>query len=138
MNTRHFLVSLLTLTSVSCSQHTRQKPPEPTVYTPINVQRTNGSQYVTLEFERGKTSLNAVSKKYLRDLAQAAEESSRKVNDIKVLTWSDREYPTKSTRASHNEIMLANDRARNIKNFLEEDLKTKADIDFYNMAKKMD
>ena len=129
---RTLLVVLLLLVS-ACSQHNKQKT---TVYTPVAVNQTDGSHYVTIEFAKGKTSLTETSKKNLQELARIARTSARKVNDIKVLAWSDKEYPTKTESASNNEVILASERARRIKNYLEDDLKTKEEIDFYNMAKR--
>jgi hypothetical protein len=129
---RTLIVSLILLSA--CAQRTVHH--KTVNYTPVATNKTDGSHYVTIEFSRGKTGLTQESKKDLQELAKIAKTSVRKINDIKVLSWSDKEYPTKTTPASNSEIILASERARSIKNYLEDDLKTKADIDFYNMAKR--
>jgi hypothetical protein len=129
---RTLIVSLLLLSA--CAHHTGKK--QTTVDTPVATNKTDGSHYVTIEFAKGKTSLTESSKKNLQELASIARKTTRKVADIKVLAWSDHEYPSKATIAPNNEVILASERARSIKNYLEDDLKTKADIDFYNMAKR--
>jgi hypothetical protein len=98
-----------------------------------------GTQYTTVFFNKGKSSLDSVSKQHLKDLASKAHKADKEIEEIRILAWSDKEYPDKvSGKASTKEIILASERAQKIKDYLEEDLKEQEDIDSYNMAKRPD
>lgn len=96
-----------------------------------------GSHYTALQFERGRSVLTDANKKYLNELARKASRTGREISEIKVLAWADREYPgKKNERAKTREVILANERANVIREFLREDLRTNEPIDVFNMAKK--
>lgn len=98
-----------------------------------------GTQYTTIVFDEGKSTLSRNDKKQLQKLADKAHDDKREIDEIRILAWSDKEYPEPDKKkASEQEILLAANRAQAIKNFLEEDLNEYEDIDAYNMARRPD
>lgn len=96
-----------------------------------------GTHYTTVVFEKGKSSLNALNKEDIQKLAALAHKNPKPIEEIRILAWADKEYPNKvEERANTSEIILASERARTIKEYLEEELKELEDIDSYNMAKR--
>ncbi len=97
------------------------------------------SPYTALEFPMGKSVLTETNKKYLNEFARKAARSGREIEEIKVLAWSDKEYPGNAkTKASVKDVLLANARANTIREYIREDLHTSSQIDVFNMAKKPD
>lgn len=96
-----------------------------------------GTEYTTVFFQKGRASLDTLSKENLKALANNAHKSKKEISEIRILAWADKEYPDKvSGKASTKDIILASERAQKIKDYLEEDLKEMEDIDSYNMAKR--
>lgn len=96
-----------------------------------------GSHYTAVQFDQGKSKLSDANKKYLNELARKAARTGREISEIKILAWADREYPgKKNEKAKTREVILANERATVIREFLREDLRTNEPIDVFNMAKK--
>lgn len=92
--------------------------------------------YTSLSFDPGETRLSAMDKRNLQSLALKIRASGREIDDIKILTWADREFQT-SDEATNSEVILARQRTESIRNYLREDLMTDADIDYYNMAQRL-
>lgn len=94
--------------------------------------------YTSLSFEKGETQLSKEDKVHLQDLAYKVRQSGREIDDIKIVTWADREYGMGKgeLEATNSDIILARQRAESIKRYLEEDLMEDEDIDFYNMAQR--
>lgn len=98
-----------------------------------------GTQYTTIVFDKGKSTLSRHDKKLLNKFAEKAHKDDRKIDEIRILAWADEEYPEpKKKAASEKEIVLASNRALVIKDYLEEDLDEYEDIDSYNMARRPD
>jgi hypothetical protein len=96
-----------------------------------------GSHYTALQFSRGRSVLTDANKKYLNELARKATRTGREISEIKILAWADREYPgKKNEKAKTRDVILANERANVIREFIRDDLKTREPIDVFNMAKK--
>lgn len=95
-----------------------------------------GTQYTTVEFEKGRTRLTPLSKKHLNELAAKAKRDSREIDEIKILAWADKEYPDRGSKATTAEVILAKERAESIRNYLEKDLHSDEEIDTFNMAKR--
>lgn len=91
-------------------------------------------EYAVIEFKPGSSQLTESSREKLRSIA-ARVESARKVEDVKVLAWADREYPAEGVKASRSDVNVASARAEAIEDYLE-DLNMDADVDTYNMAKR--
>lgn len=98
-----------------------------------------GTHYTTIIFEKGKSNLTADGRELLRELSRKAHGSDRKIEEIKILAWADEEYPDPAkAKASTKEIILASQRAQSVRDFLENDLEEKKDIDSFNMARRPD
>ena len=89
--------------------------------------------FTTVEFNAGESKLGEMDRLHLKELASKMASTGKVIDDIKILTWSDRLVAT-SQEATSTEIILARQRAESIKNFLEKNLSKTEDIDFYNMA----
>lgn len=97
-----------------------------------------GTHYTTIEFEEGNTQLTKESKKQIADLIAKAYESDYDIEDIRILAWADKEYPEGKEKATTEDIQLASERAREIREYLEEELQETEDIDSFNMARRPD
>lgn len=141
MNSR--MIVSLTLASMSlifatgCSTPIAKKKSEEKQITEVKKPLVPGTHYTTIVFREGKSYLDSVSKDNLRSLASKAHKEKKEIEEIRVLAWSDKEYPDKvEGKASTKDIILASERAQKIKDYLENDLKETDDIDAYNMAKR--
>ncbi|MBC7465400.1 MAG: hypothetical protein H7256_05355 [Bdellovibrio sp.] len=98
---------------------------------------SGGSNYTMIEFKRGSDQLTETSRQALKNLSLESEhQTSRRIGEIKVLAWADREYPAVKAKASKKELALADRRAESIKKFMKDDLKLSVDVDKHNMAKR--
>lgn len=98
-----------------------------------------GVHYATIVFDEGKSSLKDLNKKNLNRLVKKAQKAKTPIEEIRILAWSDNEYPDKlegETTAKDQEI--ASKRGKAIKDYLEKKLRDANDIDAYNMAKRPD
>lgn len=131
------LASMSLIFAAGCSSPVAKKKSEQTQTTEIKQPAVPGTHYTTVVFRKGKTTLDSLSKENLRDLASKAHKQNKKIEEIRILAWSDKEYPDKvEGKASTSDIILASERAQKIKDYLENDLKELDDIDAYNMAKR--
>lgn len=122
--------------AVSCSSDNKKKSSSPSEPKKVEASPEHKSEhYTSLSFDRGETRLSSMDKRNLQNLASRVRDSGREIDDIKILTWADREYKD-ANQASSSEVILARQRAESIRNYLQEDLMTNADIDYYNMAQK--
>ena len=94
---------------------------------------TDQVDFAALEFDKGEAKLSEMDRRHLNELAMKMTGAGKVVDDIKILTWSDRTVASDQD-ASNTEIILARQRAESIKNYLERNLPAEEDIDFYNMA----
>lgn len=94
------------------------------------------ASYVTeFAFAKGSSSLTDEAKMNLRTLIDSARKRG-KVDDIKVITWGDSEYPSVHTgKLSKADIELVKKRNKSIENFVEAYNKD-LDVDFYSMAER--
>lgn len=93
--------------------------------------------YTTVVFSSGKSTLNLENKERLQELTKKAHKSLKPIEEIRILAWPDNEYPDAvKGKGTQREILLASERAENIRDFLEKNLKEDSDIDAYNMAKR--
>jgi hypothetical protein len=120
----------------SCSQIGTKKKSPKAQGGQATVSEVAGPHYTTIVFNKGQSTLSSINKENLRTLATRADKANRPVSEIKILAWADTEYPDKiSGMASTADIILASERARIIREYLEEDLKAR-EVDSYNMAKR--
>jgi hypothetical protein len=94
---------------------------------------TDQVDFAKLEFDRGEAKLSEMDRRHLNELSLKMSGAGKVVDDIKILTWSDRKVDNDKD-ATNTEIILARQRAESIKGYLERNLPAEEDIDFYNMA----
>jgi hypothetical protein len=94
------------------------------------------SSFITVEFEPGQSNLSQKNLESLKQVTRMADQSRRSIEDIKVLAWSDEEYPKAKEHISVSQVILAKERGSMIKNYLEKELKFAEKIDAINMAKR--
>jgi len=94
---------------------------------------TDQVDFAALEFDQGEANLSSMDRRHLNELAIKMTGAGKIVDDIKILTWSDKKV-VGDDEASNTEIILARQRAESIKRYLEKTLPAEEDIDFYNMA----
>jgi len=87
-----------------------------------------------ISFEERKSSLTDTSKQEIRDFIKTARDQG-KIGEIKVAVWADLEYPSPGTKASSADVKLANDRAKELKNFLKKEMAVN-DVNTYNMTQR--
>lgn len=96
--------------------------------------QADANRFVLVKFNKGQAGLSEENKSALRALA--AETPQRAVDEVKVLAWSDREYPASGSKATTADVKLATNRGDNITKYLKSDLGYKVDVDNHNMAKR--
>lgn len=125
-------MSLLFISAISCTHYQSGKNVQKNRAETPKI-KTEQMDFATLEFDRGEIQLSEMDRRHLNELAAKISDSGKIVDDIKILTWSDR-ATKKDIDATNTEIILARQRAEAIKNYFENNLKAEEDIDFYNMA----
>ena len=134
------IVALLSTLSFGCSSHkteeVRTVTTKETVKPVQAVTENNGAYYAVLQFDKGTQRLSEASKKDLREFVASAKKEGREINEIKILSWADREYPAKNVRLTDRDVKIATQRSESIEKYLKDDLDTKGDYETYNMAKR--
>ncbi len=95
-----------------------------------------GADYAVVQFQKGSHALSEASKAELSRIATLRTTEGRKVNEIKILAWADRDYPTAGSKATKKDVSLADDRADVIKTYIKDDLHSHVGVDKHNMAKR--
>ena len=98
--------------------------------------KDNNAYYTVLEFDKGNERLSDASKRDLREFVKSAKKEGREIDDIKILSWADKEYPGQGPALSDLDIKIASERSNSIEKYLKDDLKTDGDYATYNMAKR--
>lgn len=96
--------------------------------------RLGADQVKEVTFEKSATGLSEAQKVEIRAAISEASKKG-KIDEVKVLAWSDKEYPTESGKPSKSDINLAKDRLKDLKAFLKDELKV-SDVDTYNMSER--
>lgn len=88
------------------------------------------------EFTFDKSS-KALSEEHRQEIRNAINEAAQKgrIDEVKVLVWSDKEYPPEQGQQSKADRKLANERMNEIKKFLKNDLKISS-VKTYNMTER--
>jgi hypothetical protein len=86
-----------------------------------------------VEFDKNDAEINEIGKHDLDDLIRDTGTSSDSIQEIRVIAWSDREYPKSKGLYTREDIELAKLRANKVKEYLAKNLKTKKIVTF-NMA----
>ncbi len=137
-----FAALLLALATTACSSSSNMETakttntssaPAPKVATP----ESTDAYYAVLEFDKGTQRLSEKGKRNLKNFIDAAKKEGKPIDDIKILTWADKEYPNeKGEKLSDRDVSIAKERNKSIEKYLKEDLKTDGDYATYNMAKR--
>ncbi|MBC7714633.1 MAG: hypothetical protein H7177_14905 [Rhizobacter sp.] len=135
---------LLTMVAASCSSNnhhaaapaTKTASIESTNETSKAVAKTNSEYYAVLKFDKGTQRLSEASKRDLREFVASAQRDGRNIDDIKILSWADKEYPSDGKKLSDRDVKIANERNKNIEKYLKNDLKAEGSYATYNMAKR--
>lgn len=139
---RIVIAALLSLAAVACSSNkTEEKKaqaeePTKTAQAVQEVAKEDGAYYAVLKFDKGTQRLSDASKKDLRDFVASAQREGRKIDEIKILAWPDREYPATGVKLTDRDVKIANERSKSIEKYLKDDLNTDGDYETYNMAKR--
>lgn len=136
---RPIILTLSAVLLIGCasSRPTSVKSPSADPAVAMASQQIGGNIYGTLEFAPGSDKLTESSKLQLKELRDSFAKDKRDVKEIKVLAWADQEYPeVVENDAPAKEIILANERAKNIKRYLSKELNATEDINTFNMAKR--
>ncbi|MGZ5279186.1 MAG: hypothetical protein ACXWC9_04545 [Pseudobdellovibrionaceae bacterium] len=141
---KSYFVLPLTLLAISCSS--KPAPEEVTNTSPPYVPQTSieakqlaaeqEAPFVTeVTFKKGSSVLTPDAKQRLETLFKRVQ-SDQTVEEVKVITWADEEYPAASTKSlSKGQKEVAEDRNKELKRYLNNknsDLKVSA----YNMAER--
>lgn len=131
---------LLTVLVASCSSTdkrvTKTAHKEDVSPTSQAVAKNNGEYYAVLEFDKGTQRLSEASKRDLREFVTSAQRDGREIDDIRILSWADKEYPQSGAKLADRDIKIANERSKSIEKYLKDDLKADANYATYNMAKR--
>ncbi|CAN5642128.1 hypothetical protein BH10BDE1_BH10BDE1_11560 [soil metagenome] len=91
--------------------------------------------FVEVEFVKGSDTLTESSRSAISSLLNRARAEGT-VNDVKVLSWADQEYPsTSKKKLSKDQRRLADRRNRNIKELVKQAAGS-VDVDAHNMAER--
>lgn len=94
------------------------------------------SEYAVVKFQKGSYELSDSSRQEINRITIRSLSGGRKINEIKVLAWADREYPHQGTKANSKDVLLAGDRADVITSYIKNGLHSVAKVDEHNMAKR--
>lgn len=96
--------------------------------------RLGASQMTEIKFDPSSKELK---KGELKHLKAALDEAAKKgkVTALKLLVWSDKEYPASDTKQDDKDVGLAKDRIKELKAQVKKELKV-WDIGTYNMAER--
>lgn len=139
---KHLLTSALVLAATvlgACSHSSKTtEASQVTQYQreQVDAASKNKASFVkTVEFNKGSQMLTSPSAEELRSMVMEAK-SAGEIDEIRVAVWADEAYPMASEKKlSSQQRRLADDRGRNIKNYLKSDLKID-DVDVYSMAER--
>ena len=131
-------MSLAMATLSACSSVHKVGETKPTTVSRESKQiaAEESAAYVTeLSFERDSSRLDGDSRQKLDEILKRAKSSGR-IDDVKVISWSDLEYPSeKRGKRSEAQGRLAEQRADRIRDYLKKSDKS-LDIHTFNMAKR--
>lgn len=97
-------------------------------------ERLGASDVKEVSFDKNSTNLTDAQKAEIRAAVNEATQKG-KIDEVKVLVWSDKEYPATEKKQSKEDIKLAKERIKELRAFLKDDLKV-SDVDAYNMTER--
>lgn len=137
------LLGALTLALSACSSNLKNegreyKPTDPakaSIEAKQLAAESEASDVVEVEFNKGQTQLSVDAQKRI-DALIAKANTKGKIDEIKVLVWADREYPSVHTEElSKDQRKLADKRGKEIKNHLKT-IADSSDVDVHSMAER--
>jgi hypothetical protein len=137
--TKHDLILATIAVSATFALACTSAPKEASLDSPSKTSQAaaevGATHYTVINFAPGQNTLPEPERAKLRELASEAARHG-KVAEIQVLAWADKEYPKEEQNVASRDEKLADQRAETIKDFLKKDLKTSADVEAHNMAKR--
>ncbi len=92
------------------------------------------AQVSEVNFGTSNTSLTDDQKKEINEAVAEARKLGE-VEDIKILAWSDKEYPLPKTKHTKADVTLADNRIKEVKKYIKDGLHISS-VDSYNMAER--
>lgn len=96
--------------------------------------RLGAQQVKEISFDKNSSSLTEAQKTEIRNAVTEAAQKG-KIDEVKVLAWSDKEYPAEKGKQSKEDVALAKKRIEDLKMFLKKELKVSS-VDSYNMTER--
>lgn len=131
------LPSIMFIGSVGCSsspQIVSTNQTETHSVTRSAAEKSDVHNFVEIQFQNGSANLSDQAKASLVSVIDQAR-ANGKIEEVLVLSWSDKEYPSESkNRLTTYQADLAERRNNAIEKYIE--TMSYADVDTYNMAKK--
>jgi hypothetical protein len=90
--------------------------------------------FTEVKFNTGNSTLSEDQKKDIAIAISAARQKG-KIDQVKVLAWSDKEYPQRNTKYDKADVDLAANRIQEVKSYLKDSLDVSA-IHPFNMAER--
>jgi hypothetical protein len=127
------LVGCASSSSVKQTDNQVQSTTSPQVQSAASV--TDATFVTELTFQPGSSKLTSAAKSRINELIRDAK-ASGKIEDIKVLSWADQEYPSEQAgKLSQAQRNLAEARTKEIRNHISA-ADNDIDVDAYNMAER--
>ena len=96
--------------------------------------RLGASKVKEVGFDKNSDILSDMQKSDLKTaIAEAAQKG--KIDEVKILAWSDKEYPSEKGKLDKGDVNLAKNRIRNLKKFLMDDLNVST-VETHNMTER--
>lgn len=96
--------------------------------------RLGAAQVKEISFDKNSDKLSDAQKADIKTAVQEATQKG-KIDEVKILAWSDKEYPAEKGKQDKNDVTLAKNRIKNLKNFLKDELKVSS-VDAHNMSER--
>ncbi len=89
-----------------------------------------------ITFDAGRATLTSDEITALNEMVSQARANNEKIDGVKVFVWGDRVYSeTQGAAATAQEKKIADERVKNIKNYLQKDLKVSG-VETFNMTRQ--
>ena len=99
-------------------------------------QQTGAHAASQITFEPGRATLTSEEINALNDMVAQNRQDNGKIDSVKVFVWGDKVYSETAGNAyTSQEKKVADERVKNIKNYLKKELKVK-DIETFNMTRQ--
>ena len=137
MSSRMFIGAAMAVISLvlatGCTHEGKKKPQNDSSRVLANL---GANSFTTIEFQKGKSELTDQAKESLKEFASKVNKANFSIEEIKILAWSDKEYPKADKKTNPRDAILASDRASSIKDLLRDEIKNEKEIHLFNMAKR--